>query len=490
MNLNEQLLRSVAVGPERTAIVDCDITLTFGELAAMAVACSTFISEWTEKPHVGIALPPSVSFAVAYFGVIAAGRTAVPVNFLMSGDELEHIVGDSGIDTVITTAKLAEPFRGRVERVILIEDEVKRLRAVAASADPRALASTNIDENAPATILYTSGTSARPKGVVLSHRNLARNCESCIEALSLNSDYVLLAMLPFFHSFGLTTGLLLPLAFGGKAVILAKFSVPEVLELVERHKVSIILTIPSIWNAMLRSNVSQGRDLSSLKICVSGGEPLPTQTYDRFLGRFGFPLSEGYGLTETSPVVSIVPMGDRRRGSAGKMLPRVKVKIVDDAGSELPPDTEGEICVAGPSVMVGYHNLPDETAAVMMSDGYFRTGDLGRLDAHGFLYVSGRKKDLIISAGENISPREIEEVILLHAGVADVAVIGVPDKMRGEVIKAFVVLKPESKAVDDAAIRDFCAKRLAAFKVPRYVEFAEDLPRGFTGKVLKRKLAP
>jgi len=252
--------------------------------------------------------------------------------------------------------------------------------------------------------------------------------------------------------------------------------------------VSIILTIPSIWNAMLRTNVSQQRDLSSLEICVSGGEPLPTQTYDRFLGRFNFPLSEGYGLTETSPVVSIVPMGDRRRGSAGKPLPRVEIKIIDDADNEVPPDAEGEICVAGPNVMVGYHNLPEETAKVMMDDGYFRTGDLGRLDAEGFLYVSGRKKDLIISAGENISPREIEEVLLLHAGVADAAVVGVPDKMRGEVVKAFVVLKEEATGVDEESIRGFCAKRLAPFKVPRYVEFATELPRGFTGKILKREL--
>ena len=489
MNLNEQLLESVAAGPDRTAIVDGNVTLTYGQFAALAAAGSRLVPELTSAQNVGIALPPSAGFALCYFAVTGAGRTVVPVNFLLAGEELQHIVKDSAIDTVITTGKLAEPMRALVPRVVLIEEHLGDLRGAAAGTDPAELASRNLDDHAPATILYTSGTSAKPKGVVLSHYNLSENCKSCIEALNLGPRYVLLAMLPFFHSFGLTTGLLLPLSFGGKTVMLAKFSVPDLLALVEEHKVSIILTIPSIWNAMLRGNVGQERDLSSLEICVSGGEPLPTQTYDRFLGRFDFPLSEGYGLTETSPVVSIVPMGDRRRGSAGKPLPRVKVRIVDDDGNELPPDTEGEICVAGPSVMTGYLNLPDETADVMMDDGYFRTGDLGRLDRDGFLYVSGRKTDLIISAGENISPREIEEVILLHAGVADVAVVGVPDKMRGEVVKAFVVLKDEAAGVDEESIRTFCTKRLAAFKVPRHVEFATELPRGFTGKVLKRKLA-
>ncbi len=490
MNLNQQLLESVSAGPERTAIVDGEISLSYGEFVALAAAGSRLIPELTSRQNVGIALPPSAAFAMSYFAVTAAGRTVVPVNFLLAGEELEHIVNDSGIDTVITTGKLAEPMRPLVDRVVLIEEHLNDLKGAAAKVNPTELVSRDIADDAPATILYTSGTSAKPKGVVLSHHNLTENCKSCIEALDLGPRYVLLAMLPFFHSFGLTTGLLLPLSFGGKTVLLAKFSVPALLELVETHKVSIILTIPSIWNAMLRTNVSQERDLSSLEICVSGGEPLPTQTFDRFLGRFGFPLSEGYGLTETSPVVSIVPMGDRRRGSAGKPLPRVSIKIIDDDGNELPPDTEGEICVAGPNVMVGYHNLPEETANVMMDDGYFRTGDLGRLDQEGFVSVSGRKKDLIISAGENISPREIEEVLLLHAGVADAAVIGAPDKMRGEVVKAFVVLKEEASGVDEGSIRDFCSKRLAPFKVPRYVEFATELPRGFTGKVLKRKLTP
>lgn len=487
MDLNRKLLESVARGPDRTAIVDGKVTLSYGQLAAMAAAGSRFVEGLTPKQQIGIALPPSVSFAVSYFAVTGAGRTAVPINFLMSGPELEHIVTDSGIDTVITTGALAEGLRKLVDRVVLIEEHFDGLRSAAAEADPKQLASKELDD-AAATILYTSGTSAKPKGVVLSHRNLTANCDSCTEMMDLRPSDVLLAMLPFFHSFGLTTGLLLPLMFGGKTVMLARFAVPAMLDLVEQHKVSLMLTIPSIWNALLRTDVSKGRDLSSLRVCVSGGEPLPMQTYDRFMERFGFPLSEGYGLTETSPVVSIVPLGQERCGSAGKPLPRVSVTILDDNGNKLRPDAEGEITVSGPNVMLGYHNLPEETASVMTGDGAFRTGDLGRLDADGFLYVSGRKKELIISAGENISPREIEEVILLHPHVADVAVVGVPDRMRGEVVKAFVMLKPESGTVSEATIHDFCAERLAPFKVPRFVEFMDELPRGFTGKVLKRKL--
>jgi long-chain acyl-CoA synthetase len=488
MNLNSKLMESVSAGPDRTAIVDGRTEITYGELAALASAGAGIISKRTARRHIGISLPPSAGFAVSFFAAAAAGRTVVPINFMMSGTELDHVINDSGLDTVITTSQLVAPLHGKVENVVLIEEEMEHIESEARSADPGRLAAHHVDENAPAVILYTSGTSARAKGVVLSHRNLVANCESCIDALGLTSRHVLLAMLPFFHSFGLTTGLLLPLSFGGRTVMLSKFGAPEMLELVERHKVSIILTIPSIWNAMLRTDVSEHRDLSSLEICVSGGEPLPTQTYDRFLGRFGFPLSEGYGLTETSPVVSIVPMGDRRRGSAGKALPRVLIRIVDDAGNEVARGAEGEICVAGPNVMTGYLNLPEETASTMTPDGYLRTGDLGWLDQDGFLYISGRRKELIISAGANISPREVEEAILLHSCVADAAVVGVSNGMRGEVVKAFVVLKPASPCVDKAAIRDFCAKRLALFKVPRFIEFVDQLPRGFTGKVLKRKL--
>ncbi|HUU42916.1 MAG TPA: AMP-binding protein, partial [Planctomycetota bacterium] len=377
MNLNQQLARSVTAGAGRTAIVDGKLTVSYAELATLAIAAGRRIEALTTRPHVGVALPPSVSFAITYFGVTAAGRTVVPLNFLITGNELEHIVGDSGIDTVVTTAALAGGLRDKVAQVVLIEDEIRDLRSAAAALDPAGLTARTVPDDAPATLLYTSGTSARPKGVVLSHRNLVENCRSSIDALDLDAGHVLLAMLPFFHAFGLTTGLLLPLAFGGKTVMLARFNVPDLLSLVQTHRVSIILTIPSIWNAMLHSDVEHRADLSSLRICVSGGEPLPTQTYDRFLERMGFPLSEGYGLTETSPVVSIVPTGDRRRGSAGKPLPRVNVRILDNLGNDLALGTEGEICISGPSVMTGYHNLPDETARVMTPDGWFRTGDLG-----------------------------------------------------------------------------------------------------------------
>ena len=488
MDLNAQLLRSVAADPARTAIVDGKVTLTYGELAALSAAAGRLIDGLTQRTNVGIALPPSVSFAIAYFGVLAARRVAVPINFLISGDERDHILRDADVDTIITTARLAEALRDDGRRLVLIEDEIKALREAAAAIDPAEAAAEPVDDNAPATILYTSGTSARAKGVVLSHRNLVSNCRASTEMLRLEPSDVLLAMLPFFHSFGLMTGLLLPLAFGGKTVMLAKFDVTAMLRLVETHRVTIILTIPSVWNAMLRTDVSQRADLSSLRVCVSGGEPLPTQTYDRFLERMGFPLSEGYGLTETSPVVSFVPMGDGRRGTVGKPLPGVRVKVIDDAGDALAPGVEGEVCVSGPNVMLGYHNLPDETAATMTDDGWFRTGDLGRVDSEGFLAISGRKKDLIISAGENISPREVEETILLHPDVAEVAVVGRPDRMRGEVVSAFVVTRPGPDALTAEALRDFCTARLAAFKVPREIAFIDELPKGYTGKVLKRKL--
>ncbi|MBM4113948.1 MAG: long-chain fatty acid--CoA ligase, partial [Phycisphaerae bacterium] len=339
-----------------------------------------------------------------------------------------------------------------------------------------------------ACLLYTSGTSGKPKGVMLSAGNLASNVVQCTEWASFDSRDVLLGVLPQFHSFGLTVLTLLPLAVGGTAIYTAKFVPKRIVELAREHRPTAFIAIPSMYNALrlLRSGTSD--DFRSLRYCVSGGEPLPQSVMEGFRERFAVTICEGYGLTETSPVTNWCRPDEYRWRSVGRPLPRVEQRIVSPEGATLPRGDEGEVRIRGPNVMLGYHNLPEETRAVFDSEGFLRTGDMGRFDADGHLMITGRIKEMLIIAGENVFPREIEEVINRHPSVKDSAVIGMQDESRGEVALAFVELRDGERA-DEALLRAFCREHLSQFKVPREIRFLAALPRNATGKVMRRKLS-
>jgi long-chain acyl-CoA synthetase len=271
---------------------------------------------------------------------------------------------------------------------------------------------------------------------------------------------------------------------GSKMVLVDRFQPGKVLGLIQEHRISVFLAIPSMYRVLAGTEGSF--DVSSVRFPISGGEPLPLAVAEAFQKRFGVPIFEGYGQTEAAPVVTLNTPGARKMGTIGRPLPGVDVAIWDDQNRVLPIGEVGEIMVRGRNVMQGYHHLPEETEKTI-TQGWLHTGDLGKLDADGFVVITGRKKDLIISAGENIYPREIEEVVAQHPNVKEVAVIGVKDEVRGEVPKAFVIAR-ENTTVDERELRNFCREKLANYKIPKYFEIVADLPRTPTGKVLKRML--
>jgi long-chain acyl-CoA synthetase len=339
-----------------------------------------------------------------------------------------------------------------------------------------------------AVLIYTSGSSGLPKGVLLTYNNLQSDVDASIEAIDFQSRHKFLGIIPLFHVFGLTAMMLAPIQLGATVVYMARFSPAGVLDAIREHSISLVGGVPSMYAALLRLKSASPEDFKMIHALISGGEPLGANLREAFLARFGVPLLEAYGMTETSLAISLNTPQTNRPGSVGKPIPGMQIKVVDDAGVALPTEETGEIWVRGPMVMKGYHNLPTETAASVTSDGYFKTGDLGRLDSDGFLYITGRKKDLIIVAGEKIAPREIEELLMSHPAVAEAAVIGKKDQTRGEAVVAFVIAR-ESQSPSVEELREFCRQQgLPNWKVPREIHIVPDLPRSPTGKVLKRLL--
>jgi long-chain acyl-CoA synthetase len=345
-------------------------------------------------------------------------------------------------------------------------------------------------KNAPddvAVLLYTSGTTQEPRGVMQTHRNILSNIDASLRAMNVKDDDVFLGVLPLFHTFGLTCAFLLPVLSGRMVVMMQRFVPAAVAETVGRSGISIVIAVPSMYRAMVRAFAETGARPERLRLCISGGEALPTALLEEFEKVTGVPLLEGYGMTETSPVISLNLLHSPRPGTVGRPLDNFEVRIVDADGLPLPLGSEGEICVRGDSVMKGYWRRDEETGEAIDEDGWLRTGDLGKLDAEGNIAITGRLKELIISAGKNIAPAEIETVLQAHPAVSEAAVIGVPDAMRGEVPMAFVVRQTGSD-LEVHELMSHCRAHLADYKRPRAIEFVETLPRSLTGKVLKRLL--
>ena len=481
MTLTQRLFETCTTYADRVAMVNDDGSqYTFAELADTTRRWAGLMRAATERPLVGIFLPSCKEFAAAYFSILAAGKTPVPLNLLLSPEELAYIVRDAGLDTIVTS----QFFRKLVPKLVgkpLYVDDLRRADAALAGD-----LHTGTDWET-AVLLYTSGTIAEPRGVELTHRNIMSNIEGVLDVIRFDERDVMVCVLPLFHSFAFTTMLALPVYMGIKTVYTPRFSASRTLHLMAEHRATVIIAIASIFRVLLHSDEVAKHDLSALRLCVAGGEALPMELTQAFNKAFPVPLLEGYGLTETSPVVCVNRPDRRKDGTAGLPIAGVEVRAVDEAGQELPANTEGEIWTRGPQVMKGYYNRPEETAAAVTPDGWFKTGDMGTIDEEGFIKITGRKKELIISSGENISPLEIEEVIAQHPAVFEVAVLPSPDSHRGEVPKAFVALH-EGAACDDAELRAFCRERLPHYKVPRYWEFRDKLPHGPTGKLLRRAL--
>jgi len=465
----------------QTALVEEDKKWTFGELAAEVDSIATMLRARVPGSTVGILLLNSQAYVATLLGIWKAGKTAVPLNYLLPPQELAFIIRDSGMSALITSQFFSQAVAAVKP---LFGDKGVLLMADAPDFAPRVDKAAPPEYRDPALYLYTSGTTGKPKGVVLTHRNLAHNVESCQNAGDFDHRDSFLCLLPFFHTYAITGTILLPLLNGCKMVIVDRFHPAKVLKLIDEHEISVFLAIPSMYRVLA---MSEGPfNVKSVRFPISGGEPLPLAVAQAFEQRFGVPIFEGYGQTEAAPVISLNTPSRRKLGTVGLPLPGVEIAIWDEQKNSVATDVIGEIMVRGPNVMEGYYNLPDETAKTITRE-WLHTGDLGKMDEEGFVTITGRKKDLIISAGENIYPREIEEILAQHPKVKEVAVIGVKDEARGEVPKAFVIAR-DGMTVDEKELRHFCRENLAGYKVPKHIAVVPDLPRTPTGKVLKRML--
>ena len=480
--LFEPLFAHAQHEPDHVAVIDDHGRYTYQRLAAMAGGLGMYLSFQTRQPRVGLLLPPSAAFVASFYGTLLAGKTVVPINYLLGEKEVAHIVQDSGIDTVVTIPF----FLSRLKDLPLNVIDLTKLPQNPPAIKPH-FPSPSPDDIA--VLLYTSGTSGMPKGVLLSYENFQSDIDAAIEAAELKDKHVFLGIIPLFHSFGITAMMLAPIQLGATVIYIARFSPVATLNAIREHKVSIFFGIPSMFAAVLRLKDAKPEDFAQMYAVISGGEPLPPTLREAFKQKYGVPIYEGYGLTETSPVVALNTPNVNRPGSVGRMVPRAQVKIVDDNGNDVPPGQVGEIWLKGPMIMKGYHNLAAETSAVLTTDRHFKTGDLGMIDPDGFLYITGRKKDMIIVAGEKAFPREIEETLIRHPAVAEAAVVGKKDAQRGEVVVAFVLPKEGQTAQADE-LREFArSSGLAQWKVPREIFVVQELPRNPTGKVLKRELS-
>ena len=480
--LSEQFERTVSQFPDRIALVDeTGRPWPYRELGDQVGRLARRLQADIPGDVAGILLLNSQPYLVTMLALWKAGKTVVPLNYLLPPEDLGFILKDSGMSGLISSKFFDEslakirPLFGDRGTILMADDPdfVPAGEGLTVGADRE-----------PALFLYTSGTTGRPKGVVLSHRNLIANVESSLLAGKFEPDDSFLCLLPFFHTYAITGTFLLPFFKGCKAVLVDRFQPTKVLKLIEEQEISCFMAIPSMYRVL--AAVEEQFDVSALRFPISGGEPLPIAIAEAFKSRFGVDIFEGFGQTEAAPVVSLNVPGARKLGTVGRALPNVEVAIWNDQGEALAPGEIGEVMVRGENVMEGYHNLPEETAKTI-TNGWLHTGDLGKLDDDGYVSITGRKKELIISAGENIYPREIEEALVRHPSVREVAVIGVRDEVRGEVPKAFVIAADGVRA-DAQELRKYCRASLANYKVPKVIEIVEDLPRTPSGKVLKRLL--
>ncbi len=500
MTLLDMLAASASRVPHRPAFVARDRSLSYADLWAQARGVGRRLQALGVRrgDRVVLMLPNAPEFGLGYFGILAAGAAAVPLNPLLKAEEVRYICEDAGATAMVCIAMtypLLQAARQRIGRslpALVLDGGASRLAGGdVAAGEPADVVrggehSVQVQAEDVAACLYTSGTTGRPKGAMLTHGNLLANIQSFRQILHVTEEDVFLAVLPMFHAFAATVLFLEPLSLGATIVVEPRFAPGPVLKAVAEHRVTLFAGVPTMF-AILAGLPRPDVDLSSWRLCVSGGAPLPPVILEAFEAKYGVPIYEGYGPTECAPVLTVnPPLGVRKIGSVGPAIPEVELRILDEEGKALPVGQVGEIVARGPNVMKGYFNRPEETAAVLR-DGWYHTGDLGRVDADGYYYIVDRKTDLILVGGLNVYPREVELVLTSHAAVAEAAVIGIPDPLRGETPKALVVLR-EGQQADPQELLQWCRQRLANYKVPQTVEFVSQLPKTVTGKILKTEL--
>ena len=474
--------------------------------------------------RVALMLPNCPQTVIAYFGALRLGAIVVNTNPLYVEREMVHQFNDAGAETLVTLdlfyekskntmkqtglkriiftgvqdflpffLKLLYPLKAKKEKQWVDIPEgpgIYRWRDLMKGATEWG-DDASIDTEEVALFQYTGGTTGVAKGVMLTHRNLVANAYQVRLWIpqALEGREKALAVLPFFHVYGMTTAMNLPVLVAAEMILVPRFDVKQILHIIHKERPTIFPGVPTMYQAINMMEGVEKFDLSSVKYCISGAAPLPLEVMKRFTSLTGAKLVEGYGLTEASPVTHANPLeGVLKEGSIGIPFPDTDSKIIDmETGEDLPIEQTGELCVKGPQVMKGYWNMPEETRQVLTEDGWLKTGDIARMDEEGYFFIVDRKKDMIIAGGYNIYPRDIDEVLFTHPKIQDAVTVGVPDPYRGETVKAFVVLKPGETATEKEII-DYCRERLARYKVPKLVEFRDELPKSLVGKVLRKVL--
>lgn len=524
------LERSAQECPDATALIFLNRRITYRELESdVRRAAAALAALGVERgSKVAIHLPNLPQTVVAFYAVLSLGATAVMTSPLYVEREIEHQWHDAGCSVAVTTdflfARRLSALRSRlpIKHYVIasIPDYcrfpvnalaslklrfakpplvasvpatpgVHRMRQLMAAAAP-GHSQSPIDLDDVAVLQYTGGTTGVPKAAMLTHRNLSCNVQQVSSwfVKARRGQEVILGCLPFFHVFGLTVAMNFPVSAAGAIVLMPDpRDIRSMVRNIARHHVTIFPGVPAMFNAIVNSPDLAGLDLTSVTSCFSGSAPLPPDVLRRFEALTGSRIVEGFGLTEASPVTHANPIdGQRKIGSIGVPLPDTDMKVVnlEDGDAEVETGTEGELLVKGPQVMSGYWKRPDETS-VVLQDGWLRTGDVARIDGDGYCYIVGRKKELIIVGGYNVYPDEIDAVLAAHPAVLEAATIGIPDQRRGETVKSFVVFRPGQRATADDLIAH-CRRQLAAYKIPRAIEFLESLPKTSALKILRREL--
>ncbi|GAA0220820.1 long-chain-fatty-acid--CoA ligase [Halobaculum roseum] len=513
-NLVTHVGSTVEEYPGETAVSFRGTDISYREFWGQTAAFASGLAEagLEEDGRVGIYLPNLPQFVVGFHGTLRAGGVVVPMNPQYKAREIEHMLSDSGAEVVVTIPDLAgfvEEVRDDtdVHTVVTVGESVEGTVSFEEFCGAPEFDTVARGDDEIACQPYTSGTTGTPKGVLLTHHNLASNAQVSADLLpgGLQPDDKQIGVLPLFHIYGMTVVMNASLFEGAAYYPLPSWDAQEALDLVEEEELTVFQGVPAMYNDVINQPNAEERHLSSLRLCGVGGSGIPVEVLRRFEELYDVNIYEGYGLTETSPVTHFNrPEAGRRVGSIGKTLPGVESMIVDHEFEEVAPvgegpvdedevdldDITGEVVIHGPNVMQGYHDRPEANEEVFTEhDGkrWFHTGDIGYHDADGFFYIVDREKHMINTAGYNVYPREVEELLFEHEAVADAAVVGIPDDRRGETVKAFVVPVPDADVTPEE-IKQFCLDNLAEYKHPREVEFVEELPRTTTGKVQKFEL--
>lgn len=508
MNLIEVLEKRVQENKNTTAYIYRNKRLSYEQMSkdidAFAAALSTLGIK--EGDRFAICLRNSPEFIMAWFALAKLGAIAVSINFLLGEDEMTYILEDSGAKGIVTQKEFSRKVREASSKtpassLVILTDESPRsekelfLKTLLDQNQGKPFPRPPVSEDKPVAILYTSGTTGKSKGAILTIGNLSTNAQAALAELDLKErQEVLLCVLPMFHIFAWTGLILTGLYLAAPVVIVESITPPKPwLKMMFKWKVTLFAAVPPVYHVLakevkgLKGLILKYFFFRSVRNCISGAAPLPLDTLLAFEKKMGKPILEGYGLTETSPVISINTHTAKKPATVGRVIAGVDVKIMDDRGQELSRGEEGEICVKGPNIFKGYFNKPEDTKATFTSNGYFKTGDIGKFDEEGFLKICDRIKDMISIKGLKVFPVQIEEIILKHPDVAETAVIGIPVEGGDEIIKAYVVVK-KGKTINKADLNELLQKNLPPYKRPRDIEFRAELPKNALQKILKREL--